>query len=139
MQFSNKTIYAKHALLTTMINGNSAQQEPLSLHIFVDNSLLEVYANSRTVMATYIYPALSDATGIGHTVNVGNQSRSVTFTNVSISSSLQNAFAKRLANSSIALHIESNTSTASASTLTSGFCSLFFFLYISLLFFTFYG
>ena len=138
-QFNNNTIYAKHALLTTMINGNSAQQELLSLRIFVDNSLLEVYANSRTVMATHIYPALSDATGIGYTVNVGSQGGSVTFTNVSIWFSLQNAFPKRPANSSIALHVDSDTSSASTSTLISGFRSFFFFLYISLLFFTFYA
>ncbi|CAF3735765.1 unnamed protein product [Adineta steineri] len=75
--FANSTIYAKHALLTTRIDDHMTQKELLSLRIFVDNSLVEVYANNRTVIATHIYPTFSDSTGLGYIV--GGQA----FSNVS--------------------------------------------------------
>ncbi|CAF1678761.1 unnamed protein product, partial [Adineta ricciae] len=60
-QFTKTNIYAKHGLLTTKINVNQSQMENLYLHIFVDNSLVEIYANERTVISTHIYPTLSDS------------------------------------------------------------------------------
>jgi beta-fructofuranosidase len=104
--FDNTTIYAKHTLLTTMIDKNTTQKELLSLHIFIDNSLVEVYANNRTVMTTHIYPARSNSTGLGYIV--GSHGRSVTFSDVSLWSNLQNAFPKRPVDSSIALADNSN-------------------------------
>jgi beta-fructofuranosidase len=135
-EFGHNTIYAKHALLTAQIDGNNTQKEFLSLHIFLDNSLLEIYANNRTVLATHIYPALSDSTGLGYIV--GGQGRSVTFSNISIWSNLKNAFPNRPINSSIALAADSNNVTAMSSVLSynlgsfnSFFFFVFFFLYVS--------
>lgn len=100
-EFDNSTVYAKHTLLTTRINDNTSQKELLSLRIFVDNSLIEVYANNRTAIATHIYPARLDATNLGYIVD--GQGGSATFTDVRIWSNLKNAFPQRPVNSSIAL------------------------------------
>ena len=88
--FANSTIYAKHALLTTMIENNTKQMELLSLRIFVDNSLVEVSANDRTTIATHIYPTLSNSIGLRFIV--GGQGGYVTFSNISIWFNLQNVF-----------------------------------------------
>jgi beta-fructofuranosidase len=133
-EFDNSVIYAKHALLTTMIDANITQKELLSLHIFVDNSLVEVYANNRTAIATHIYPSRSDATNLGYIV--GGQGGSVTFTSVFIWSNLANAFPNRPANSSIALI--SNSNTNSSATLIFSFRSFFFFFCIFHAFFAYY-
>ncbi|CAF0713401.1 unnamed protein product [Adineta steineri] len=130
--FENSTIYAKHALLTTKIDDHTTQKELLSLRIFVDNSLVEVYANNRTVIATHIYPTLSDSAGLGYIV--GGQSESVTFSNVSIWLNLQNAFSKRPTNSSINL-VNDMTNGA---TLSSNIHSLFYFFLIFISFVTHY-
>jgi beta-fructofuranosidase len=129
-EFDNSIIYAKHALLTTMFNGNMTQQEPLSLRIFVDNSLVEVYANSRTVISTHIYPALPDSTGLGYIV--GRSGGSVTFSNVSVWSTFPNVFPLRPINSSIALVPISNTVSHSSGPLTFNFCLFFFVIFLSL-------
>ncbi|CAF3913044.1 unnamed protein product, partial [Rotaria magnacalcarata] len=52
--FDHTIVYAKQALFTTLIHVNITQKELLSLHTFLDNSLLEIYANNRTLMATHI-------------------------------------------------------------------------------------
>jgi beta-fructofuranosidase len=125
--FVNTTIYAKHALLTTIINGNTTQKELLSLHIFIDNSLVEVYANNRTAIATHIYPARLNSTGLGYIV--GGQGGSVTFSDVSIWSNLKNAFPKRPVDSSITLM--GNSDTCSSADLIFSFHSFFFLCYFS--------
>lgn len=38
--------------------------EPLRLHVFVDNSVIEVFANGRTVLASRVYPTRADSTGV---------------------------------------------------------------------------
>jgi beta-fructofuranosidase len=130
--FANSTIYAKHALLTTKIDDHTRQIELLSLRIFVDNSLVEVYANNRTVIATHIYPTFSDSTGLGYIV--GEQGGSVTFSNVSIWLNLQNAFSKRPTNSSIDLV----NNMTSGGTFSSSIHSLFYFFLIFVSFVTCY-
>jgi beta-fructofuranosidase len=42
-----------------------APDEPLLLHIFVDRSVIEVFANSRLCMSSRIYPSRSDCLGVG--------------------------------------------------------------------------
>ncbi|MEM7111446.1 MAG: glycoside hydrolase family 32 protein [Chloroflexota bacterium] len=39
-------------------------QDSLTLHIFVDNSVIEVFANGRTVLAGRVYPTREDSDGI---------------------------------------------------------------------------
>lgn len=42
-----------------------APDEPLLLHIFVDRSVIEVFANYRLCMSSRIYPSRSDSLGVG--------------------------------------------------------------------------
>ena len=138
-------IYAKHTLLTTIDNENITQKELLYLRIFVDNSLVEIYANNRTVISTHIYPSQLNSTDIGYFV--GGSGDSVTFSDVSLWSNLQNAFPQRPTNSSITLISTSSDSTNSSnnnSTNTNNggistvyhFYSLYFFSSIIFLFFS---
>ena len=85
------------------------EKELLSLHIFLDNSLIEIYANNHTVITAHIYRALLDSTSLGYIVN--GQDESVTFSNVSTWLNLQNAFPKRPANSSTTLVSNSSITT----------------------------
>ncbi|CAM2710405.1 unnamed protein product [Rotaria socialis] len=124
--FDHTIVYAKHTLLTTLIDENTTQKELLSLHIFLDNSLLEIYANNRTVMATHIYPALSDSVGMGYTIG-----GPVTFSNVSIWYNLKNAFPHRPLNSSIVLVVDSNSTIA----ISGSIISLLFFFLLSISYF----
>ncbi|MEO5951514.1 MAG: glycoside hydrolase family 32 protein, partial [Chloroflexia bacterium] len=48
-----------------------AQGEKLHLHIFVDHSIVEVFANDRTCITGRIYPTLPDTMGINIIVNGG--------------------------------------------------------------------
>ena len=41
------------------------EDELLRLHVFVDRSILEVFANGRLCLTSRIYPTRSDSTGIG--------------------------------------------------------------------------
>ncbi|MEZ4510461.1 MAG: glycoside hydrolase family 32 protein [Chloroflexota bacterium] len=40
-----------------------AADEPLRLHVFVDNSVIEIFANGRTVLTTRVYPTRADSMG----------------------------------------------------------------------------
>jgi beta-fructofuranosidase len=49
-----------------------AAGEPLSLRIFLDHSILEVYANNRCCLTSRIYPSRKDSLGIGLVSEGGN-------------------------------------------------------------------
>lgn len=84
-------------------NGGSSgsKRETLSLDIFVDNSMIEVFANERVCITSRIYPARIDSTGIGMWTGTGEGE--VTFRKVTVWTGLKNAFPERPANSSNAL------------------------------------
>src|SRR5207249_4058241 len=42
-----------------------APGEPLRLHVFLDRSVVEVFANNRACVASRIYPSRPDSLGIG--------------------------------------------------------------------------
>jgi beta-fructofuranosidase len=46
-------------------DGKSIDMEELELSVFVDNSVVEVFANGRFALSTRIYPSALDANGIG--------------------------------------------------------------------------
>ena len=53
---------------TAMVHSGSLQLEEdelLRLHVFIDRSILEVFANGRLCLTSRIYPTRSDSTGIG--------------------------------------------------------------------------
>lgn len=41
------------------------QDELLRLHVFIDRSILEVFANGRLCLTSRIYPTRPDSTGVG--------------------------------------------------------------------------
>ncbi|CAF1405794.1 unnamed protein product [Adineta ricciae] len=123
-QFDDQTIYAKHLLLTRQISTNFVEKELLSLHIFLDNSLLEVYVNNRTVISTHIYPSLSDSLELGYFV--GGTDGTVEFSDVSIWFNLQNAFSLRPLNTSTHLVNPSVNNAAIHSFQLSVFLFLFY-------------
>jgi len=48
------------------------QAEPLSLHIFVDHSVVEVFANGRVCLASRVYPTRSDSLGVNLFAQAGS-------------------------------------------------------------------
>lgn len=88
-----KEIYeAKHFLL----NYSDKASEQLELRIFVDESLVEVYANSRTVLSTHVYPALLSSTEVRFVVEGSGEVEATG----KIWSGLQNAWPQRPTNTS---------------------------------------
>lgn len=62
--FNNATVTGYFYPYTIMANG-SAKQEPITMDVFVDGSLVEVYINDRFALATRIYPSMECSTGFG--------------------------------------------------------------------------
>ncbi|KAG8959882.1 hypothetical protein FRC00_001162 [Tulasnella sp. 408] len=70
--------------------------ESLKLKVFVDNSIVEIYANDVFAMTTRIYPWRSDSLGLGYYTT--GSSGSVQFSNVQVHEGLTNAWPDRPAN-----------------------------------------
>ncbi|KAB8230171.1 glycoside hydrolase family 32 protein [Aspergillus alliaceus] len=80
--------HAKHSKSTT----DDEEIETLDLTIVVDNSVLEVYANSRFALATWARTWYANSTGISFFHNgVGE----VSFSDISVSDGLYNAYPER--------------------------------------------
>ncbi|KAH9938009.1 glycosyl hydrolase [Fomitopsis serialis] len=84
-------------------NGSQVEtvREPLVLDIFLDNSVIEVFANSRVAIIGRTYPARNDSLGVGYVVGAGNGS--VTFKQVTIWEGLERAWPERPDNTSTQL------------------------------------
>jgi beta-fructofuranosidase len=54
---------ARHGVCATPLP--LAPGESLQLHVFLDRSVVEVYANSRICLASRIYPERADSLGFG--------------------------------------------------------------------------
>ena len=74
-------------------------REPLTLDIFLDNSVIEVFGNSRVGIVGRTYPARNDSLGVGYLVGPG--SGEVTFKQIQVWEGLENAWPGRPANSSM--------------------------------------
>ena len=74
-------------------------REPLTLDIFLDNSVIEVFGNSRVGIVGRTYPARNDSLGVGYVVGPG--SGEVTFQQIQVWEGLENAWPERPANSSM--------------------------------------
>ena len=70
-------------------------QEMLKLTIFVDNSVVEVYANDQTVITTRCYPWLSASKGVGFLSQGGGANSSVSVSGVELWDGLINAWPER--------------------------------------------
>ncbi|RPB07548.1 Arabinanase/levansucrase/invertase [Morchella conica CCBAS932] len=84
-----------------LLDYSNGKREKLVLDIFVDNSMIEVFANERVGITSRVYPARVDSTGLG--MWTGEGQGEVTFSKVKIWTGLKNAFPERPANSSNAL------------------------------------
>ena len=62
-QFNLATVTGYFYPYTIKSEDGSEQQEDITMHVFLDGSLLEVYVNDRFALATRIYPASSCSTG----------------------------------------------------------------------------
>lgn len=76
-------------------------REPLTLDIFLDNSVIEVFANSRVGIVGRTYPARNDSLGVGYVVSPG--SGEFTLKQIQVWEGLERAWPERPANSSIQL------------------------------------
>jgi hypothetical protein len=74
--------------------------QPLDLHLFVDNSIVEIFANGVFCLTTRIYPTAEDANEVGILVKAGN----VEYDNFEIWDGLDRAWPERPENSSVPLH-----------------------------------
>lgn len=82
--------------------------EDITLNIFLDGSLLEVYANDRFAMSTRIYPARNDSTRFGLYLEKGARAK---FSNFSSWIDLRGVWPKRPTNSSSSLIFDTVSET----------------------------
>lgn len=82
--------------------------EDIVLDVFVDGSLVEVYANERFALSTRIYPSMECSTGFGVFVEEGS---TATFRSVEAWVGLKNAWPERPANSSSQLVFDTPAET----------------------------
>lgn len=101
-QFNNATEEGKFRLW--QVNGTL---QPLDLHIFVDNSIVEIFANGVFCLTTRIYPTADDANEIGYLVKQG----SVEYGELEIFDGLDKAWPERPENSSVPLVFDNATIT----------------------------
>jgi beta-fructofuranosidase len=104
-QFNNLTEQGKFRLWT--VNG---ELQPLYLHIFVDNSIMEIYANGIFCMTTRIYPTADDANEIGVLVKEGSAGN-VGYSKMVIWDGLDKAWPRRPENTSVPLVMDNATVT----------------------------
>ncbi|KAI9016507.1 glycosyl hydrolase [Phycomyces nitens] len=69
-KFANSTETGPLALFKIASNGK-AKIETLKLRVFVDNTVVEVYANDRFALTTRVYPTLPDASGVSLVIPKG--------------------------------------------------------------------
>ena len=75
------------------------QLQTLDLHIFVDNSIVEIYANGVFCLTTRIYPIADDANELGYLVKHGT----VEYGELTIWDGLDRAWPERPEDSSVPL------------------------------------
>ncbi len=93
-QFNNLAEEGKFRLWH--VNG---KLQTLDLHIFVDNSMVEIFANGVFCLTTRIYPSSDDANEVGYLVKKGTAKYGA----LSIWDGLDSAWPQRPANSSVPL------------------------------------
>lgn len=93
-QFNNMTEEGKFRLWH--VNG---ELQSLDLHVFVDNSIVEIFANGIFCMSIRIYPTADDANDLGYWVKEGT----VEYSEMTIWDGLDKAWPERPENSSVPL------------------------------------
>ncbi|GAB7357282.1 hypothetical protein MBLNU459_g8251t1 [Dothideomycetes sp. NU459] len=106
--FNNASVIGYFYPYTIKGDYGNATQEPITMDVFVDGSLVEVYINERFALTTRIYPSMTSSTGVGVYVAPG---ASATFESVDMWSSLYNVWPQRPANSSSQLVFDTAAET----------------------------
>ena len=107
-QFNDATITGYFYPYTTVSDDGSTAQESITMDVFVDGSLVEVYLNERFALTTRIYPASDCSTGYGVYVAPGTQ---VTVESLHAWENLLHVFPERPANSSSPLVFDTAAET----------------------------
>ncbi|KAK6397437.1 hypothetical protein LTR65_006413 [Meristemomyces frigidus] len=95
--FSNVTVTGYFSPYTIMSANGTAAQEAITMDVFVDGSLVEIYINERFALATRIYPSMECSTGFGVYVGDGG---SVAFESIEAWMGTLNVWPDRPLNSS---------------------------------------
>ncbi|KAK5160813.1 hypothetical protein LTR04_004547 [Oleoguttula sp. CCFEE 6159] len=106
-QFNNASVIG-YFYPYTMGYGNGTVTEPITMDVFLDGSLLEVFINERFALTTRIYPSRTDSTGVGLYLGSG---ASAEVQSVEMWSDLTNAWPGRPANSSSPLVLDTAAQT----------------------------
>ena len=107
-EFNNVTVTGYFYPYTTASDDGSTAQESITMDVFVDGSLLEVYVNERFALTTRIYPSMECSTGYGVYVADGAQA---TFESVEAWENLLHVWTDRPANSSSPLVFDTAAET----------------------------
>jgi len=95
--FNNATVTGYFYPYTIQGFKNSTKQEPITMDVFVDGSLVEIFVNDRFALTTRIYPSSQCSTGFGLYVANGTQA---SFDSVQAWLGTKNVWPERPANSS---------------------------------------
>jgi beta-fructofuranosidase len=96
-QFSNSTVSGHY--FAPLLHGG--KREAVRLDVFVDGSLLEVFANDRFSLTTRIYPSKQNATNMALYIADGAEAQ---FDDITVYTDYKNVFPERPENSSSPLH-----------------------------------
>jgi len=100
VEFNNVTVTGYFHPYTIQSAENDAAREAISMDVFVDGSIVEVYVNERFALTTRIYPSMECSTGFGVYVAPGGNA---TFGSVEAWMGTLNVWPERPLNSSSAL------------------------------------
>lgn len=75
VEFNNATVTGYFYPYTIQTAEGSTAKEAITMDVFLDGSLLEVYVNDRFALATRIYPSMTCSTGYGVYVEEGAEAK----------------------------------------------------------------
>ena len=107
-EFNNATVTGYFYPYTIASSDGSTAQEPITMDVFIDGSLVEVYINERFALTTRIYPSMECSTGYGVYVTEGAKA---TFESVHAWENLLHVWTDRPANSSSPLVFDTAAET----------------------------
>lgn len=106
--FNPYTVLSPHHPNTTNPAEPQPQQEPITMDIFIDGSLVEIYLDERFALTTRIYPSMECSTGFGVFVQEGTEA---VFERVEAWMGMLDAWPKRPRDSSSPLVFDSPAET----------------------------
>lgn len=107
-EFNNATVTGYFYPYTIKSSDGSTAQESITMDVFIDGSLVEVYINDRFALTTRIYPSMECSTGYGVYVADGTKA---TFESIDVWENLLHVWTDRPANSSSPLVFDTAAET----------------------------